>query len=43
MKSYHFLNSDDLREVMETETDIVECDSDVDQEIDVKYKPRSLN
>ena len=43
MKSYHFLNSDDLREVMETETDIVECDSDVDQEIDVKYKPRTHN
>jgi WD40 repeat protein len=41
MKSYHFLNSDDLREVMETETDIVECDSDVDLEIETKYKPRT--
>lgn len=38
MKSYHFLHSDDLRDVMETETDIVDCDSDVDQEIDSKFK-----
>jgi hypothetical protein len=38
LKSYQLINSDDLREVMEQETDVVECDSDIDEEIEVRTR-----
>lgn len=41
LKSFQLINSDDLREVMELETDIVECDSDIDEEIEVRNKSRT--
>lgn len=38
LKSFNLIVSDDLREVMETDTDEVECDSDIDAEIMTKRK-----
>src|SRR5687767_2592202 len=36
LKSFHLIATDDLREVMEDENDIIECDSDIDAEIKTK-------
>lgn len=38
LKGYNFVLSDDLREVMEDEKAIVQCDSDLDEEIEIKTK-----
>jgi hypothetical protein len=38
LKSFNFITSDDLREVMETEKETVECDSDIDAEILTKSR-----
>jgi WD40 repeat protein len=37
LKSYNFVWSDDLREIMEDEKAVVQCDSDLDEEIDLKF------